>query len=143
MRGYRFLFLGTCPGETRTQSLGLERSWAGSDQPLPTTGLSARSLVLILCIYGSLQQSRNGAVTTCPCTQSCTVVYKKLLSLVLCQLSKNTCTFSRIEMTEILLQPANIIFLSHQISTSHAPAPVSQQFFSLTRNQHQPPATAS
>ena len=36
-------FFGTNPGETRAQSLRLERSRAGSDQPLPTTGLSARS----------------------------------------------------------------------------------------------------
>jgi len=36
-----------------------------------------------------------------------------------------------------LLQPANNIFLSHQTSIS-----TSQQYFSLTTNQHQPPATA-
>ena len=43
---YLFLFLEICSGETRTQSHRLERSWARSDLPLPTTGLSARSLRL-------------------------------------------------------------------------------------------------
>jgi hypothetical protein len=38
------LFLGI--SETRVQSLGLEPSRAGRDQPLPTTGLSARSQIL-------------------------------------------------------------------------------------------------
>jgi hypothetical protein len=37
------LFLGINPSETRAQSRGLEPTRAGSDQPLPTTGLSARS----------------------------------------------------------------------------------------------------
>jgi len=40
------------------------------------------------------------------------------------------------------LPTASSIFLTHQISTSHQP-PVSQQYFSLTTNQHQPPATTS
>jgi hypothetical protein len=35
---------------------------------------------------------------------------------------------------------ASSVFLSHHFSTSHQP-PVSQQYFSLTTNQHQPPAT--
>jgi hypothetical protein len=33
------------------------------------------------------------------------------------------------------------VFLLHQFSTSQQP-PASQQYFSLTRNQHQPPATS-
>ena len=41
-----------------------------------------------------------------------------------------------------MLQSANNIFLSHQTSTSHQ-LPASQQCFSLTTNQHQPPATAN
>jgi len=36
----------------------------------------------------------------------------------------------------LLIQPTNIIFLSHQTSTSH-------QYFSLTTNQHKPPSAAS
>jgi hypothetical protein len=39
----------------------------------------------------------------------------------------------------ILSQSASSVFFSHQISTSHLP-PASQQYFSLTTNQHQPPA---
>jgi hypothetical protein len=38
-------------------------------------------------------------------------------------------------------QPASSAFLSHQFSTSQQP-PASQQYFSLTTNQHQPPATS-
>jgi hypothetical protein len=38
-------------------------------------------------------------------------------------------------------QPASSVFLSHQFSTSHQP-PASQQYFSLTINQPQPPATS-
>jgi hypothetical protein len=38
-------------------------------------------------------------------------------------------------------QPASSIFLSHQFSTSQQ-SPASQQYFSLTTNQHQPPATS-
>jgi hypothetical protein len=38
-------------------------------------------------------------------------------------------------------QPANSAFLSHHFSTSHQP-PASQQYFSLTANQHRSPATS-
>jgi hypothetical protein len=38
-------------------------------------------------------------------------------------------------------QPASSVFLSHQFSISHQP-PASQQYFSLTRNQHQSLATS-
>jgi hypothetical protein len=38
-------------------------------------------------------------------------------------------------------QLASSAFLSHQFSTSQQP-PASQQYFSLTTNQHQPPATS-
>jgi hypothetical protein len=38
-------------------------------------------------------------------------------------------------------QPASSAFLSHQFSTNQQP-PASQQYFSLTTNQHQPPATS-
>jgi hypothetical protein len=37
-------------------------------------------------------------------------------------------------------QSASSVFLSHYFSTSHQP-PASQQYFSLTTNQYQPPAT--
>ena len=53
------------------------------------------------------------------------------------------------KIIQILCQPlysANVsagnVFLSHQISISHQAA-ASQQYFSLTTNQHQLPATAS
>jgi hypothetical protein len=38
-------------------------------------------------------------------------------------------------------QPVSSAFLSHQFSTSYQP-PASQQYFSLTINQPQPPATS-
>jgi hypothetical protein len=38
-------------------------------------------------------------------------------------------------------QSASSVFLSYQFSTSHQP-PASQQYFSLTINQSQPPATS-
>jgi hypothetical protein len=40
-----------------------------------------------------------------------------------------------------LAQPASSAFLSHHFSISHQP-PASQQYFSLTINQHPPPATS-
>ena len=40
------------------------------------------------------------------------------------------------------LQSANSVFFSHQISTSHQ-LTASQHCFSLTTNQHQPPAKAN
>jgi hypothetical protein len=47
----------------------------------------------------------------------------------------------RIMLAYVVSQPASSAFLSHQISTRHLP-PVSQQYFSLTTNQHQPSATS-
>jgi len=41
----------------------------------------------------------------------------------------------------LVSQLVSSVFLSHQISISHQP-PASQQYFSLTTNQHQLPATA-
>jgi hypothetical protein len=38
-------------------------------------------------------------------------------------------------------QPASSAFLSHHFSTSYQP-PASQQYFSLTTNQHQPSASS-
>ena len=42
----------------------------------------------------------------------------------------------------VLLATSNSIFLSHQISTCHQ-SPISQQYFSVTINQPQSPATTS
>jgi len=42
----------------------------------------------------------------------------------------------------ILLATISSAFLSHQISISHQPT-ANQQYFSLTTNQHQLPATAN
>ena len=48
----------------------------------------------------------------------------------------------RVHSSLCSLQSANNVFLSHQISISHQ-LPASQQYFCLTTNQHQPPATIS
>jgi hypothetical protein len=42
---------------------------------------------------------------------------------------------------DVYNQPASSVFLSHHFSTNHQ-LPASQQYFSLTTNQHQPPATS-
>ena len=124
VRGYRFLFLGTCPGETRTQSLGLERSWAGSDQPLPTTGLSVRSLVLILCIYGSLQQSRKW------CSY-----HLSMYSVLYCCIQETTQSCSLPTFKEYMY------FFKNRDDRDFAAT--NQQYFSLTLNQHQPRTSTS
>ena len=44
-----FYFWGHAPVRHERRALRLERSQAGSYQPLPTTGLSARSLFVLIC----------------------------------------------------------------------------------------------
>ena len=52
--------------------------------------------------------------------------------------SKETTT----NLVQLVSQPTNSIFLSHQISISHQP-PLNQYYFFLTTNQYLPPVTAS
>jgi hypothetical protein len=63
-------------------------------------------------------------------------------SLQKCCLSDLTCRKEDSGLVRLAeSQPASSAFLSHQFSTSHQPT-ASQQYFSLTTNQHQSPATS-
>jgi hypothetical protein len=150
----RSLKESSCSGSNRTASYGGGLRMEPT-RPLRLTGLSSLAGLhsLARSISGRLQYPQ-GQVLLLDCTSRSPLnrSERSLRDCALCDQATETtdhlyATHMRLQSRVVRLvrlagfQPVSSAFLSHQFSTSQQP-PASQQYFSLTTNQHQPSATS-